>query len=195
MVSSRPGRFTPKERAPGTHWIKAWVGPRSVLDTAVKRKIPSPRRESNPRTPIFQPVGREIRKSVESVCARSAHGAHADVGTVCFAQSTSLDSSKHNVKLSSWHSVRTPQVTPLPDRTHFVKQTTGIRSPSGVAIFYPRHRLHTGSGAHPAYPVGSRSSFPRDKAAESWRWRLPSCAEVKNGGTPPLPNTSSWHGA
>jgi hypothetical protein len=27
-----------------------------VLDTVVKRKIPSPRRESNPRTPIVQPV-------------------------------------------------------------------------------------------------------------------------------------------
>jgi hypothetical protein len=32
------------------------VGPRAVLDAVVKRKIPSPRRESNPRTPIVQPV-------------------------------------------------------------------------------------------------------------------------------------------
>jgi hypothetical protein len=23
---SRPGRFTPRERAPGTHWIGGWVG-------------------------------------------------------------------------------------------------------------------------------------------------------------------------
>jgi hypothetical protein len=29
------------------------VGPRAVLDSVVKRKIPSPRRESNPRTPII----------------------------------------------------------------------------------------------------------------------------------------------
>jgi len=29
---------------------------KSVLDAVVKRKIPSPRRESNPRTPIVQPV-------------------------------------------------------------------------------------------------------------------------------------------
>jgi hypothetical protein len=28
------------------------VGPRAVLDTVVKRNIPSPHRESNPRTPI-----------------------------------------------------------------------------------------------------------------------------------------------
>jgi hypothetical protein len=32
------------------------VGPRAVLDAVVKRKIPSSRRESNPRTPNFQLV-------------------------------------------------------------------------------------------------------------------------------------------
>jgi hypothetical protein len=48
--------ITPKERAPGTHWTGEWVGPRAVLDAVVKRKIPSPRRKSNPRTPIVQPV-------------------------------------------------------------------------------------------------------------------------------------------
>jgi hypothetical protein len=46
----------PQERAPSTHWIGRWVGPRAVLDTVGKRKIPSPRWESNPRTPIVQPV-------------------------------------------------------------------------------------------------------------------------------------------
>jgi hypothetical protein len=54
--ASRPGRLTPKERAPGTYWMGGWVGPRAVLDAVVKRKIPSPRRESNSRTPIVQPV-------------------------------------------------------------------------------------------------------------------------------------------
>jgi hypothetical protein len=49
-----PGRFTP--RAPGTHWIGGWVVPRVFLDAVVKIKIPSPRQESKPRTPIFQPV-------------------------------------------------------------------------------------------------------------------------------------------
>jgi hypothetical protein len=29
---SRPGRFTSKERAPGTRWIGRWVGPRASLD-------------------------------------------------------------------------------------------------------------------------------------------------------------------
>jgi hypothetical protein len=54
--ASHPDRFTPREKAFGTHWIRGWVGHRAVLDAAVKRKIPSPRRESNPRTPIVQPV-------------------------------------------------------------------------------------------------------------------------------------------
>jgi hypothetical protein len=57
--ASRPGRFTPRERAPRTHWIGGWVGPRAVLDAVVKRKISSPRRESNPRTPIVQPVSQQ----------------------------------------------------------------------------------------------------------------------------------------
>jgi hypothetical protein len=48
--ASRPGRFTPRARFPGTHWIGGWVGPTAVLDVVVKRNIPSPRRESNPRT-------------------------------------------------------------------------------------------------------------------------------------------------
>jgi hypothetical protein len=45
--ASRPGRFNPRERAPDTHWIGGWVGPRAVLDTVVTRKIANPRRESN----------------------------------------------------------------------------------------------------------------------------------------------------
>jgi hypothetical protein len=30
--ASRPGRFTPGEREPGTHWIGGWVGPRTGLE-------------------------------------------------------------------------------------------------------------------------------------------------------------------
>jgi hypothetical protein len=58
LLASRFGRFTPKERAPGTHWIGGWVGPWAVLDAVVKRQIPSPRRESNPKTPIVQSIDR-----------------------------------------------------------------------------------------------------------------------------------------
>jgi hypothetical protein len=43
------------------------VGPRAVLVVVVKRKIPSPRRESKPRTPFLQPVA-------ESLYRLSYHG-------------------------------------------------------------------------------------------------------------------------
>jgi hypothetical protein len=43
--ASRFGRFTPMERALGTHWIGGWVDSRAVLEAMVKREIPSPRRE------------------------------------------------------------------------------------------------------------------------------------------------------
>jgi hypothetical protein len=46
--ASRPGRFTPRERALGTHWIGGWLDPRAVLDAVVKIKIPSPHPESHP---------------------------------------------------------------------------------------------------------------------------------------------------
>jgi hypothetical protein len=54
--ASRSGRFTPRERARGTHWIGDWVGLRAVLGVVVDRKIPSSFRESNPRSPIVHPV-------------------------------------------------------------------------------------------------------------------------------------------
>jgi hypothetical protein len=43
------------------------VGPRAVLDPVVKRRIPSPRRESNPRTPIVQPVAQRYTGSAVTV--------------------------------------------------------------------------------------------------------------------------------
>jgi hypothetical protein len=47
---SRPGRFTPRERAPGTHCIGGWMGPRAGLDAVVRRKIRNPYQDSNPRS-------------------------------------------------------------------------------------------------------------------------------------------------
>jgi hypothetical protein len=37
--ASRTGRFTPGERAPGTHWIGGCVVPRAGLDNVKKRKF------------------------------------------------------------------------------------------------------------------------------------------------------------
>jgi len=41
------------ERAPDTHLIGGWAGPRAGLDTESKRKIPTP---AGNRTPIFHPI-------------------------------------------------------------------------------------------------------------------------------------------
>jgi hypothetical protein len=38
-----------RKRAPSTYWIGGWVDPRAGLDALVKRKIPSPCRDSNSR--------------------------------------------------------------------------------------------------------------------------------------------------
>jgi hypothetical protein len=45
-LASRPGSFTPEERAPGTHWIEDWV-----VHTAGLGKISCPCREPNPGRP------------------------------------------------------------------------------------------------------------------------------------------------
>jgi hypothetical protein len=37
--ASRPGRFIPGERTPGTHWTGGWVGPIAGLDTEAGGKI------------------------------------------------------------------------------------------------------------------------------------------------------------
>jgi hypothetical protein len=69
-LASRPGRFTPREKVPSAHWIGGWVGPRAILDAAVKRKIPSPHRESNPRTPIVRSVQSLKKFCIEHIIIR-----------------------------------------------------------------------------------------------------------------------------
>jgi hypothetical protein len=46
-------RFTREERAPCTHWIGGWVGPRAGLDAVQKTLEPAWN-----RNPAFQPVAR-----------------------------------------------------------------------------------------------------------------------------------------
>jgi hypothetical protein len=52
--ASRPGRFTPGERAPGSDWIGGWVDSRADLEAVEKRFFP-PCRESNPGRPACSP--------------------------------------------------------------------------------------------------------------------------------------------
>jgi hypothetical protein len=37
--ASRPCRFSPGERTPGTHWIGGWVDPRAGMEDVEKRNI------------------------------------------------------------------------------------------------------------------------------------------------------------
>jgi hypothetical protein len=37
--ASHPGRFAPREGAPGSHWIGGLVGPKAGLDDVEKRKF------------------------------------------------------------------------------------------------------------------------------------------------------------
>jgi hypothetical protein len=50
-ITPRP-RFTPAERAPGTHCTGGWVGPRAGLDAEIRGKALCPCRGSNPGRPV-----------------------------------------------------------------------------------------------------------------------------------------------
>jgi hypothetical protein len=52
--ASHPGSFIHRDRAPGTHKIGGWLGPRVSVDMVVRRKIPSP--WLGPEPPIIQIV-------------------------------------------------------------------------------------------------------------------------------------------
>ena len=46
---------------------------------------------------------------------------------------------------------------------------SGVRFPAGETDFYLLKNSQTGSGAHPVcYSMGTRGSFPRNKAAVAW---------------------------
>jgi hypothetical protein len=50
--ASRPDRFTPRKRAPGTHWIGGWVCPRVGLDAV----FPAPAGSRTPDHPARSPA-------------------------------------------------------------------------------------------------------------------------------------------
>jgi hypothetical protein len=71
VVSFTIRQLYPQKKVPGTHWIGGWVGPRAVLDMVVKRKIPIHRWESNPRTPIVQPVAQRYTDWANTALVKS----------------------------------------------------------------------------------------------------------------------------
>jgi hypothetical protein len=61
----------------------------------------------------------------------------------------------------------------LNEKWHQQTEDSDIRNFS--KYFSLHHRVQNSSGAHPAsYPMGTRSSFLRDKVAETWSWPLTS---------------------
>jgi hypothetical protein len=60
--ASRPGRFTPGERAAGTHLKESWMGTGAGLDSVKKRKTPA---SAGNRTLAVQPVALQIELSLE----------------------------------------------------------------------------------------------------------------------------------
>jgi hypothetical protein len=63
--------FTPRKRAPGTHWIGGWVGLRTILDAMVKEKNSQPLPDSNP--PITQPVARRYATELSRLLFRRTY--------------------------------------------------------------------------------------------------------------------------
>jgi hypothetical protein len=57
--ASRPGSFTSRERAPGTHWIGGCVGPTVGAEAVVKRKL-SLLTPTGYRNLIVQPAGQSL---------------------------------------------------------------------------------------------------------------------------------------
>jgi hypothetical protein len=96
-----PAALLPRERAPGSHEIGGWVVPRAVLDAVVNRKIPSPRRESNPRTPIVQPVITDLR-----ILGNWCSGRNLNLAPLCCGSSNPLDpgsTERHVCTTSNYH--------------------------------------------------------------------------------------------
>jgi hypothetical protein len=74
-----PAALPPREGVPVTQWIGGCVGPGAVLGAVVKRKIPSPRQESETRTP-----------TVKSVAQRCTETARFDINLLNLKNETSF---------------------------------------------------------------------------------------------------------
>jgi hypothetical protein len=55
-TTSRRGRFTSREIAPGTHWIRGWVGSKAGLDRMVNGEFPAPAGTQTPDHLTYSPA-------------------------------------------------------------------------------------------------------------------------------------------
>jgi hypothetical protein len=149
--ASRPGRSTPREGAPGIHWIGGWVG-HSRSGRGAEEKISSPRRKSNPRTPIVQPVARKSCTHLGNVYNKGK-GHHrvqngSGVHPACCPMGTR--SSFPGCKAAgAWSYTSTPQYVFMAwclvkHRDNFIFTFMSISRKQGVVKFFPK--LFTSSG-------------------------------------------------
>jgi hypothetical protein len=71
--ASRPCRFTPGERAPGTHWIGGWVGPRAGLDDVEGRLELRPLGRPARSQSLYRLSHNNIRWRIQTVKLLMAH--------------------------------------------------------------------------------------------------------------------------
>jgi hypothetical protein len=93
-----PAALPPRKEPPppGTDWKGGWVGPRAVLDAVVKRKIPTPCRESNLRTQWVS-----IHNYTEEVLRMWSWEAHCTVFSILFGREASCYTCrKHQGKIT-----------------------------------------------------------------------------------------------
>jgi hypothetical protein len=150
------------------------VGPRAVLDAVAKRKIPRNKSFENvsqfkyfERTLTIQNcILEETKSGLNSRCAyyRSVQDILSS-RLVCRNSKFKIPTTVFYllfVRCEIWSdsSVGIVLGYRLDDRG------SRIRVPAGARNFSLHHRVHNGSGTHPAsYPTGTRGSFPVDKAA------------------------------
>jgi hypothetical protein len=168
--ASRPYRFTPRERGPGTHWIGGWVGPRAVLD-AVKGNIPNSRRESNPRTPIVQPVAQRYTDWGISAFFTCCYNLMTEVS----AKFCRLwESEQHKIFPFISLNICSIEETISEWYLYFAICSNCIYNELFLNVCVCVDRVLF-ERTHPAsYPVGKRGYFPGSKVTGMWSWPLTS---------------------
>jgi hypothetical protein len=157
------------------------VGPRAVLNAVVKRKIPSPHRVSNPRTPIVQPVAQRYTEWAtrllhpDSIPPKNTYNKKPTRNsfTQPSVKKANYKAFLRNIKFLECREEGTVATCGWPYRQGRCdtlllqcgkKKVTqaevvarlwagrpGFGSGQGLGFFSLRHRVQTGSGAHPTF--------------------------------------------
>jgi hypothetical protein len=127
LLASRPGLFTPVERAPGNHWVGGWVASRTGLDAVEWRNIFFLCRELNPGLPT------RSRSLYRLSCPVLHHFVNAGTFTPQhIIENLMLNLSYNTIYLL--HCSRTYQIT-KPNSIYFSKQNSVYLHDPTRAIF------------------------------------------------------------